>query len=270
MRFTSRLIGEKSRHTISREGFQTKHQAWHVCAQQTGRKRGWLADDVTALDAARAVVAVGEAEPSDLETGKLRDLSTERAEVVRLEAAVKQRQRELDEAEAKLAVLAAEKDRAAVELANEEFNVGPLERMEKALLALDAANQEVAKAQASLGVEFAIPLLTPELIGYWVDAKNRRCNPPVKLERAATEIVEFVDNYSGGNTGGGMFVPGDRAAWKQELCAELVAQGVARWVTQSPEGDQLVAAARRRLAQARPFNAETDGARIDMGWAVNE
>ena len=261
-------VGEKSTITIRREAAQIKHQAWHVDSLQFGRKRAWLDAAVAALAVAQAKLDAAEAEPINPETGEVRDTSAERIEVARLKAVVEKHERSVQEAEAKLAVLAAEKDQAAASLAIEEFLCGPLETADKALRAAHRAFQEVAKSP--YGAEHSIPWLNDELVTAWTARKNARCNPPVRISRGPTETVELIANYSAGTYGGGLFVPGDRAAWNPELCAELVAQGIARWVTPSQEGEALVVTARKRLAQKKPFNAETDGARVDMGWAVNE
>lgn len=264
MSFVARMIGEKSRHTILGEAAHIKHQAWHVCAQQTGRKRGWRNDAVEALAAAQKKLDAAEAEPINPETGEVRDTSAERIEVARLQSVVAKHQQSVSVAEDELAIPADAKDKAAEALAVEEFLRGPLENAAKALHAAHRAFQELAKSP--YGVEHSIPWLNDELVTAWTDAKNRRCNPPTRLERGPTETVEFVSNYSAGTVGGGLFVPGDRAGWASDLCAALVAQGIAIWVTPSKEGAELVAAARRRLAQRKPYNPETDGARVDVGW----
>jgi hypothetical protein len=262
----TRAVGAKSTITIRREAAQITHQAWHNGpdgTQQVGRKRGWYNNAVTALEAAQAKLDAAEAEPINQETGEVRDTTPERLEVARLQSVVEKHRRELQAAEVKLEALRIAKDKAAEELAVEEFLRGPLEAAARALVTAHEAFKELANSP--YGAEHCIPWLNDELVTAWTAAKNRRCNPPARLERGPTETVEFLQNYSAGTVGGGMFVPGDRAAWAPELCSELVLQGIAKWVTPSPEGDRLVAEARRRLAQRKPYDSETP--RVDVGWS---
>ena len=66
----------------------------------------------------------------------------------------------------------------------------------------------------------------------------------------------------------GGYVKGDAAGWDPEKCAELIAQGFAVWRTPSPKGEELVAAARKRLAQRPTFDSDNDS-RVDVGWQSN-
>ncbi len=217
----------KSAINIKREAKDAGHQTWHVCAQQTGRKRVWLNNAVASLAVAQAKLYAAEAEPINSETGEVRDTSAERIEVARLQSAVTRHQQSVSAAEAELEALRIAKDKAAAEFDFEEFLHGPLERLDKALHAVHTANQEVAKAAAAgvrVASEFTLPFLTEELIQSWQHRKELVCNPPARREPHPCTIVEFIRDYSAGSVGGGGYVKGDAAGWDPDKCAELIAQ----------------------------------------------
>lgn len=254
--------------TLKREAATAAHGVWHQKSLLSGRRRGLFNDSQTALDAARAALDATANEPSDEVTGAFRDLSALRAEVARLEDEVTRREREMEDADKGVAEAKIRKDEADAALVEEEFNIDLLGPMEKAILALHEINQRVAAAQINLRgrPEFDIRWLTPGLVAAWTDAKNRRCNPSPKPEPHPCTIVEFIRDYSAGNVGGGGYVKGDAAGWDPEKCAELIAQGFAVWRTPSPKGEELVAAARKRLAQRPAFDSNNDS-RVDVGWS---
>lgn len=260
----------KSSTTLKRDAKETAHKAWHTWSLQVGRKRGWFTDDVAAFDAVAAIIAAAHAEPSDPETGKFKDVSAEEAEAARLRDVINRRRGELAVAEEKLEMLRIAKDDAVAGLAIEEFKHGQLESMEKALVAFHAAHQEVVKAAAAgirVASEFTIPFFTEELVQSWQHRKQLWCNPVPKPEPDPCTIVVFTRDYSAGSVGGGLYVPDDCAGFDREKCAELIAQGFAVWRTPSPRGEELVAAARKRLAVKPTYEGS---APENLGWAVNE
>jgi hypothetical protein len=259
MSFVSRMIGEKSRHTILTEDYQGKHGRWHTQTLATGRIRKWHANDLAKLVAAVAVLTAGEKEPGDPETGELRDLTSERATVAELQSKADRRARDLQVAIEKEAELRIAKDKAAGALDFEQFLRGGLTHMEKTLIALHAAHQEVLKHP--LGAEFALPWLDQALVDSWTAAKDRLCNPAPKPEPDPCSAIVFTRNYSAGPFGPG-FVPGDCSGFDREKCAQLIAQGFAVWRTPTEQGTKLVEAAKRELAKRPTY----EGPRVDLGW----
>lgn len=246
MSLLQKVVGEKSRLTLLGEAAEIKHRAWHVESLQAGRKRQWRDEAVAALEAAKTRLAEKEDAPIDEETGQIVDTSAEAAEVARLQRAVEKHQDAVNAAELKVAALASAKNQAAAALGVETFLRGPLENMHKALLAVHEAHQEMIKSP--YGGEFSIPWLNDELITSWSARKELRTNPSIKPEPKPTTVVVFVKDYLRSNIGGGGYVAGDAAGWAPEHCAELIAKGFAEWCTPTPEGEALVAAARKRLA----------------------
>lgn len=243
MGLLQKVVGEKSREVILREAARETQQAWHTESLQAGKKRAWLRDAVAELEAAQLALAAAEDTPIDEETGHMRDTSAEAAEVVRLKRAVEKHQQSVNAAETKLAVLAGAKNQAAAALGVEEFLRGPLEQMHKDMLAFDRSHKKVL--ESPFGAEFAIPWLNDELVTAWSARKELRCNPPVKPEPKATTVIIFTRDHLSGIGAG--YVRGDCAGFEPEKCASLIAQGFGEWRTSTPEGEALVAAARKRL-----------------------
>jgi hypothetical protein len=240
----------KSALTIKRDVATAASSKWLVGCQQLGRKRSWLDRDVELLKTARAALAAAEAQPSD-EEGNLRDCSAERNEVIRLEAIVAKRRLELETAEAEVKALEAVKDRAAVAVAEEAFNSEHLAPFSKLLLELHRRNQAMAEAQSKLPSkpQFALSLLTDDLITGWTREADARMNPPAAREPDWNGMVLFVRDYSPGRLSGKRYGQGDGAYFDSATAAEIVAGGFARWQRSTPENEAATAIAKQRLAQ---------------------
>jgi hypothetical protein len=255
----------KSKTGVVRDAQQAAHRTWHNASLLSGRRHGLRADSEAKLAAAQAALEAKSALPSD-EAGEFPDLAAERAEVERLQDVVSRRRREAEAADADLAVKKAALDEANAALLEEEFNHGPLERQEKALLALHASNQEIIKAQPDLRSrpDFSLPWLTGEVVEGWTREAHARTNPQPRRAIDPNCAVKFTHDTSGinGPLDGRRYNAGDGASFSPEVATRLVASGRAEWLIPNSQNTAAAEKAKRELTQ----RIESDGPRAVAGF----
>lgn len=256
--FTKSEIGQK------RDAASKAHSAWHTASLLSGRRRGLLDDSQGKLDAARAIVAAGEAEPSDEITGEFRDLSAERAEVTRLEDAVSRRQRELEAADESLSILKNAKDAAERALRGEEHKA-LIRDVLKALRTLHAADKAAGELEGDGVPSLRLGVTSDEMLANYELMVERYVNPAPRKEidpMCAIRCLRDISRVDGPMDGRG-YQAGEGCAFPAETAARLVALGAAEYLIPNSQNAAAAEKARKQLAAIDRTEGST---RVSVGW----